>query len=81
MISQISLTDEQFAAMQAHAMRANPPEVMDVPELALFLGVSQDTVRTKTQLGEIPAKSLGTRILYYRESIREWLRRGQGRRS
>lgn len=72
----IHLTPEQFAAFEVMTLRANPPEVMSVRELALYLGICEDVIRAKTQEGEIPHKPVGTRILYYREPIRRWLAAG-----
>ena len=69
----IALTPEQFEEMRRHSFRANPPEVMSVRDLALYLGVSEDLVRAHTQEGTIPSKTLGTRVLYYREKVRAWL--------
>ncbi len=71
----ISLSPDQFKTMQEHAFRSNPPEVMDVPELSIYLGVGEDLIRARTQEGEIPSKKVGGRVLYYREAIRGWLAR------
>ena len=71
----IALTAEQFKEMKEAGFRANPPEVMDVPELSVYLGVGEDLIRARTQEGEIPSKKIGGRVLYYREAIRAWLGR------
>lgn len=72
----IQLTPEQFETKRQDDLRANPPEVMDAPQLALYLGVSESYVRLETAAGRIPCKHLGRAVRYNLEVIRAWMKPG-----
>lgn len=79
----IHLTEDQFAALRADqralALRANPPEVMNVEECALFTSLGKETLYHRVQSGTIPFKKEGGRLLFRLESIRAWLKKGEER--
>lgn len=70
----IHLTPDQFEAQRRDALRANPPEVMDAPELALYLGLSEGFIRLETAAGRIPCKHLGRAVRYDTQTIRAWMK-------
>lgn len=72
----ITLTPEQFEAQRRDALRANPPEVMDAPELAVYLNVSESFVRQETAAGRIPCRHLGRAVRYDTQTIRAWMKPG-----
>jgi excisionase family DNA binding protein len=49
------------------------PEVMDVEDVATFLGVDRKTVYDYAGRGEIPCRRLGKRILFSRSALVSWL--------
>lgn len=69
----ITLTPDQFETLRQDALRANPPEVMNAPELALYLGVSEGFVRLETAAGRIPCKHLGRAVRYSTAAVRQWM--------
>lgn len=48
-------------------------EVMDVEDVATFLGVDRKTVYDYAGRGEIPCRRLGKRILFSRSALVAWL--------
>lgn len=48
-------------------------EVMDVEDVAAFLGVDRKTVYDYAGRGEIPCRRLGKRILFSRSALVAWL--------
>ena len=55
------------------AQATDYPEVMSREEVARFLGLSIKTVETHTKNGLIPHKRLGSRFLYSKTKIMQWL--------
>lgn len=73
----VQLTSKQFAATleqdRVLKLRSNPPEVMNAEEIAIFLDLHPETIYSMVQLGTIPCKREGRRLLFLRDVIREWL--------
>ena len=74
----ITLTKEQFERHMEEErvleIRRNPPEVMDVAEVAAFLTVHTDTIRHDFAAGAMPGHKRGRRVLFLRDEIRAWLK-------
>lgn len=51
-------------------------DVMNVPEVADFLGIGTDTVYEYASKGKIPCRRVGRRYLFYRPSVLAWLAGG-----
>lgn len=79
----IKLTDKQFAMVLEQdrilKLRANPPEVLNVQELALVTDFHADTIYQKVAEGTIPHKKDGRRIIFIWDSIKKWLIDGESR--
>jgi len=54
-------------------MATRDAEVMDVEDVAAFLGVDRKTVYDYAGRGEIPCRRLGKRILFSRSALVAWL--------
>lgn len=50
-----------------------PKEVFSVKEVALYLGLSESTVRGLIRWNEIPYIKVRRRYLFYKERINQWL--------
>jgi excisionase family DNA binding protein len=69
-----TLTDEQFKEVTRMQLRANPPAVMTVEDLALIFDCSTDKVYADAAEGKIPGKKVGSLWRFERETILTWLR-------
>jgi excisionase family DNA binding protein len=69
-----TLTDEQFKEVTRMQLRANPPAVMTVEDLALIFDCSMDKVYADAAEGTIPGKKVGSLWRFERETILTWLR-------
>lgn len=47
--------------------------IMNVEEVAAYMGVSKDLIYGMVRRGEIPHNRISTRILFQRTSIEKWL--------
>jgi hypothetical protein len=57
-------TKQQFSSEQIHALRRNPPHILNERELAIYLDISERNARALRQRRAIPHVRLGGRILY-----------------
>jgi excisionase family DNA binding protein len=69
-----TLTDAQFEEVKRIQIRANPPAVMGVEDLALLLDCSTAKVYADAAEGTIPGKKVGNLWCFERENVLGWLR-------
>lgn len=48
--------------------------ILNVSEVAKFIGVSQTTIYDMVKKGEIPHTRVRSRIIFHKDVIEEWLR-------
>ena len=53
-------------------LRTNPPKQLTVPETALYLGVSERTIRNLVYERRIPHYRIGQRIIFRLVAIDRW---------
>ncbi len=49
------------------------PEILSVRDVATYLGLDPKSVYQAVSRGELPAKRIGKRILFYRDTLLAWL--------
>lgn len=55
------------------------PEICNAQQIAEVLGLNIKTIYGMAKRGEIPSFRAGRKVLFYRETVLDWLRGGQGR--
>lgn len=55
-----------------HDIRSNPPKQLSVQEVALYLGVSERTIRTLVYEHRIPHFRIGQRIVFRLAAVDRW---------
>ena len=60
---------QKFGSAEAELIRRDPPAVMDVPTVSIFLGQSERKTRDDIRLRRIPSLRLGGRILVRRTDL------------
>jgi excisionase family DNA binding protein len=55
------------------SIQNKPKEVMNLSEAAEFMGVHENTLRKYAQNGTLPCRKLGTRWLFSKRSLIEWI--------
>lgn len=71
----IQLNDKQFAELKSILRRSNPPEFLDVPELAETFCLSSSTVYKLVEEGKLPALKVGGSVRFHLPTVRDWLQR------
>jgi excisionase family DNA binding protein len=61
------------SAAEKNESTPEPREVMNVEQAAEFLGLSRNTVYTYANGGTIPCKRVGSRLLFSRTALVQWL--------
>ena len=64
-----------FSPEQIHALRRNPPHILNERELAIYLDISERNARALRQRRAIPHVRLGGRILYRLAEVNKALER------
>lgn len=52
----------------------NQKQILDIKEIASFLGVSISEIRRLIKAGELPCFRIGNRIKFNMESVNEWIK-------
>jgi excisionase family DNA binding protein len=66
-------TDEGLVVGRASFRPNEPREVMSLGELAHWLEVDEDTVRSLAESGELPGRRLGDEWRFARAAVLDWL--------
>jgi excisionase family DNA binding protein len=85
---ELELTDAQLAAIAEkaaelvaeHLERHDRDGFLDVAGAAEFLACKPDRIYALKSAGRIPFYKDGSRLLFDREELREWVRNGGGKR-
>lgn len=59
----------RFSPEEIAEIQRNPPAILDVPTLAIFLNQSERKTRDDLRFGRIPSLRLGGRVLTRREDL------------
>ena len=54
-------------------------EILDVRRAAIFLDITQPTLRRLVREGKVPAKKVGKAWRFHRGQLAEWIRAGEGK--
>jgi excisionase family DNA binding protein len=69
-----TVESEEGLVVGRAAVRPNEPrEVMSLAELAQWLDVDEDTVRSLAEAGELPGRRLGEEWRFARAAVLDWL--------
>ena len=60
---------QKFSSAEADLIRRDPPAIMDVPIVSIYLGQCERKTRDDIRLGRIPNLRLGGRILVRRTDL------------
>jgi excisionase family DNA binding protein len=66
-------TDDALVVGRASFRPNEPREVMSLAELAQWLEVDEDTVRSLAEAGELPGRRLGDEWRFARAAVLDWL--------
>jgi len=66
-------TDEGLVVGRASFRSDEPREVMSLGELAMWLDVDEETVRSLAEAGELPGRRLGDEWRFARAAVLDWL--------
>jgi excisionase family DNA binding protein len=71
----VETTDDTLTIGRHSFQPADAPEVLTVPQLAEWLQIDEDAIRTLAEAGDLPGRKIGEDWRFARAAVLKWLAR------